>query len=73
VMVGRAPPPSRGRRSSTATAASSDTFNSFKEHHRTLTSSFRYTLSLLGAVRAVFLFRPPALRSMPCGWSDEVI
>lgn len=34
--------------------------------HPTLTSSFRYTLSLLGAVLAVFLLRPPALRSIPC-------
>lgn len=32
----------------------------------TFTSSFRYTLSLLGAVLAVFLLRPPALRSIPC-------
>jgi len=29
------------------------------------TSSFRYTLSLFGAVRCVFLLRPPAIRSIP--------
>jgi hypothetical protein len=32
----------------------------------TFTSNFRYTLSLLGAVLAVFLLRPPAIRSIPC-------
>lgn len=34
--------------------------------HRTLTRSLRYTLSLLGAVLAVLLLRPPATRSIPC-------
>ena len=33
---------------------------------RTLTSRARYTLSLLGAVRCVFLLRPPATMSIPC-------
>ena len=32
----------------------------------TLTSSFRYTLSDLGAVRCLVLLRPPASRSIPC-------
>lgn len=31
----------------------------------TLTSSLRYTFSLLGEVLATFLLRPPALRSIP--------
>ncbi len=33
---------------------------------RTFTRSFRYTFSLFGAVRQVFLLRPPASRSIPC-------
>lgn len=32
----------------------------------TFTNSFKYTFSLLGAVRHVFLLRPPASKSIPC-------
>lgn len=37
---------------------------------RTFTSSFRYTFSLFGAVRQVFLLRPPASRSIPCAQKE---
>jgi hypothetical protein len=37
----------------------------FKNFERTFTRSFRYTFSLFGAVRLVFLLRPPAFKSIP--------
>jgi hypothetical protein len=38
-----------------------------------LTRSLRYTSSDLGAVRLVFLLRPPATRSIPCGGQDAAL